>query len=383
MILFFQSFSMGDVGGGVRVLSSVIDSAPKEVICICTGFRKKLPQWTGTELAVPMRPTIGRLENTRFYWLGGYLEYLWQPIFRRAIREQLMRFKPDGVHIIPHTYGDFAQIHEVCIELNIPVHISIHDEFFYSSGKLPFKKKLAQKLKKLWQNAQSRFVISQEMGLEYCRRYGPRPYHIHTDGVIPRAHYEYLPPKKDLRLFFMGMLHNSYIPNFHSWMSSLEMYQCNTGRGPSLQFTVRSDGFHPEEYPGANLVNLIPYADDVALDNIMQAQHLLYLPLPFGEETASFSKFSLSTKMISYLASGVPIIYHGPEWSAASQYLRRNNSAVQINTNDPKLIAEALDQALSNPEHLRLISENAQNAAKRDFDAETLRERFWTALLQE
>ena len=365
------------------MLSSVIDSAPKEVVCVCTGSRKTLAPWSGTEIAVPMRPSIGRLENTRLYWLGGYVEYFWQPKFRRAIREQLIRFKPEGVHIIPHTYGDFAQIHEVCIELNIPVHISIHDEFFYSSGRLPFKKQRSQKLEKLWQAAQSRFVISDEMGREYSRRYGERPYQIHTDGVKPRPHFEYQAPKTDLRLFFMGMLNNPYIPNFNSWMSSLEMYQSNHEKRLSPQFTVRSNGFHPAKYPGANLVNLIPYADDVALDKIMQSQHLLYLPLPFGEESASFSKFSLSTKMISYLASGVPIIYHGPEWSAASRYLRRNNSAIQINSNDPKLIAEALDQALSNPEHLRLISENAQNAAKRDFDAETLRERFWTALLQE
>ncbi len=380
MILFFQSFSMGDVGGGVRVLSSVLDHAPQEIVYVCTGFRKNLPEWTGKEISIPMRPSFGRLENTRFYWVGGYVEYLWQPIFRKAIREQLKRLKPEGVHIIPHTYGDFAQIHQVCIELNIPVHISIHDEFIYTSGKLPFKKKLAQKLEELWQNAQSRFVISEEMGLEYCRRYGPRPYQIHTDGVKPLSKLEYLPPKTDLRLFFMGMLINSYIPNFHAWMSSLELYQSNIGKGLSIQFTVRSGGFHPEKFPGAKLVNLIPYANDEALDEIMRSQHFLYLPLPFGEETASFPKFSLSTKMISYLASGVPIIYHGPEWSAASQYLRRNDAAIHINSNNPEAIAQALDKALSHHEQLRRISENAQNAARRDFDAETLRKRFWNAL---
>jgi glycosyltransferase involved in cell wall biosynthesis len=327
-----------------------------------------------------MRPQLGRIENTRFHWLGGYIEYLWRPLFRRRIKQVLARYNPQSVHIVPHTFGDFAQIHAACTELKIPVHISIHDDFLYTSGKRPFKKGLEASLQKLWQDAATCFVISEEMGTEYCRRYGERPYLVHTDGCEMATPVNFQPPASELKLYFMGMFNNSYVPNFQSWIAALEKAQLQMGKALPLQFTLRTHGFKPDKYYGRELVNLLPFASSEVVEKELRSQHFLYLPLPFGHEWEYLTKFSLSTKMISYLAAGVPIVYHGPEWSAAGQYLRRNDASIQMNTNDPEAISKILNDALKDPARLEVISKNAQIAARRDFDASMLRDRFWKAV---
>ncbi len=39
-----------------------------------------------------------------------------------------------------------------------------------------------------------------------------------------------------------------------------------------------------------------------------------------------FARYSLSTKMVTYAGSGVPILYHGPADSAAYELLNKNNA---------------------------------------------------------
>ena len=60
----------------------------------------------------------------------------------------------------------------------------------------------------------------------------------------------------------------------------------------------------------------------------MESADLLYMPMPFGEAHEKFARYSLSTKMVTYAGSGVPILYHGPATSAAFDLLKRNDAAI-------------------------------------------------------
>ena len=74
--------------------------------------------------------------------------------------------------------------------------------------------------------------------------------------------------------------------------------------------------------------HVLPFAGhDTVLEDMTRAD-LLYLPLPFGEEFEKFTRYSLSTKMVAYLGSGVPILYHGPAESAAARLLLRHGAAL-------------------------------------------------------
>lgn len=380
-VVFIQSFSLGDVGGGPKIIRSVAEQAPVPVASICTGFGKKHPAWSHYETLVPIRPTLGRIDHSRFEWLGGYLEDFWIKRFEHQLEEKLVGLRATDVHLLPHSWGDFAAGYRVAQRLGLRVHVSIHDDFSYTAKSHIRLKELEGALKEVWQKALNRFVISHEMGVEYCQRYGERSYLIHTDGCVPGDELKYTPPSNELRLYFMGMFNHTYLPNFQSLMAALEKHQTDIHKNKRLCFTVRTHGFNPGQFDGARLVKLLPFASPEIVTQEMRFQHLLYLPLPLDPEWSNLCRFSLSTKMVSYMASGVPILYHGPDSSAVSKYLGRNDAAFQIHSNDPAVVAQSIKEILSDINRMKSVGQNAHHAAKLHFDQSTLKSRFWDAVL--
>ncbi|OYX15705.1 MAG: hypothetical protein B7Z16_12955, partial [Algoriphagus sp. 32-45-6] len=327
-LVFIQCFSLGEVGGGAKILRSVADHPPISVSSVCTGVGRSQSLWSGSEALIPIRPSLGRLDRTRFHWIGGYVELLWQAMFQRRLEEHLLLVGATDVHLLPHSWGDFEVGYRVARHLGLKVHVSIHDDFLYTAGSHPYLKRMEQVLENVWREAATRFVISQEMGREYCTRYGERPYVVHTDGCPKLSRFRFEPPSTEVNLYFMGMFHNTYIPNLIALTTALEKHHAMIAQGRRLRFTVRTHGFIASKYPGGDLVKVLPFASPETVETEMRLQHLLYLPLPLEHDWESFCKFSLSTKMVSYLAAGVPILYHGPESSAVAQYLRRNEAAI-------------------------------------------------------
>jgi hypothetical protein len=109
----------------------------------------------------------------------------------------------------------------------------------------------------------------------------------------------------------------------------------------------------------------------------MEQADMVYLPLPFGQEYEYFVRYSLSTKMITYLGSGLPIIYHGPVKAAASQLLAQHQAAILINSLDPHCIAEALiKERVKTAE----IVQNALNLGVDQFMLIEQKNKFWNLL---
>lgn len=353
------------------------------VSSVCTGVGRSQSLWTGSETLIPIRPPLGRLDRTRFHWIGGYVEQFWQASFQRRLEDHLLHVGATDVHLLPHGWGDFVVGFRVARHLGLRVHVSIHDDFLYTATGHPHLKYMAQVLGSVWREAATRFVISREMGQEYCRRYGEQPFVIHTDGSSPHVCLKFEPPTTEVNLYFMGMFNNSYIPNFMALMTALEKHHDLIGQGRRLKFTVRTHGFNASDYPGRDIVKVLPFASAETVEAEMRLQHLLYLPLPLEPEYENLCKFSLSTKMVSYLVAGVPILYHGPQSAAVGQYLQRNEAAISMNTNNPEAIAQAIQNAIKDSGRLASISENARDTARRDFNGKVLKERFWAAISDE
>jgi hypothetical protein len=109
----------------------------------------------------------------------------------------------------------------------------------------------------------------------------------------------------------------------------------------------------------------------------MESADLLYMPLPFGEAHEKFARYSLSTKMVTYAGSGVPILYHGPTASAAHDLLKQNNAAILLTSLVPEEIAETLGRVTG--EARANIARNALALAERDFMLADQTRRFWGA----
>jgi len=210
--------------------------------------------------------------------------------------------------------------------------------------------------------------ICREMGEECTRRYGEAPYEIITDGVASCA--EPRPASGSCRIYFAGLLAHSYGPNFRALVDAMPRI-----RSVRVSLTIRG-GLPPKTPAGAEVI-VKPWGTEAEVARDLDEIDVLYLPMPFGPEHEPFCRFSLSTKMVTYLASGLPILYHGPRYAAAARLLAENDAGIIVDSLDPDAIASAL---ASVPARAAKVAENAAALARSQFNLSDLRRRFWTTL---
>jgi hypothetical protein len=168
-----------------------------------------------------------------------------------------------------------------------------------------------------------------------------------------------------------------YESNFRALLEGLRIFE---RRHPSIsvRVTCRCEYIRPQVLDGAKAVTVLPFASEAQVRQDMRTADLLYMPLPFGEAHEKFARFSLSTKMVTYAGSGVPILYHGPAASAAYDLLHKNNAAILLTTLEPEEIAAAL--AGLTREKRTDIATNALALAEREFMLVDQAGKFWDTL---
>ena len=125
----------------------------------------------------------------------------------------------------------------------------------------------------------------------------------------------------------MGLFHMVYERNLRALLDGLKIFE-REHPSISVQVTCRCEHIRPQVLDGTKAVTVLPFASEAQVAKDMESADLLYMPLPFGEAYEKFARYSLSTKMVTYAGSGVPILYHGPATSAAYDLLHQNNAAI-------------------------------------------------------
>jgi hypothetical protein len=177
-----------------------------------------------------------------------------------------------------------------------------------------------------------------------------------------------------MRFYFAGLIHQSYRATLDSFIQALNTFR-SAHPEVNVSFTFRGglfDGRH------ASLpVRILPWASEGEIASDLDDADVLYLPLPFDSRYEGFYRFSLSTKMVTYLGSGLPILYHGPADSAAGRMLGQHQAAILVNTLDPQAIMRALRRAQC--ETSEIVS-NALRLARAQFMLEDQADKFWHML---
>lgn len=382
-VVFAQSFSLGDVTGGARILRSVCDQAPVPVSSLCTRAMTSPTTPPVEESVLPLRPSLGRLERTRFGFLTNLLEPLFAPHFRRRLEKRWRVQRPGWVHLLPHGWGDFVESFRVAQSLNLPVALSMHDDLAFTAARHPRRGHLLKVLEELWRGADVRYVICEALGREYSRRYGERPFLVHSDGQAPLRSQARTPRRGSapFEIYFMGLFLNNYAENLRVLIRALESLRQSRqwSRPIKMRLRCHSVALGPGELP--DWVEVLPFASEEVVRQEMLAADCLYLPLPFQDAARDFSRLSFSTKLVSYLSSGVPILCHGPAYAAATCYLAEHGAALLAMSLEEQVLR---DQLLLLHEGGAITAEVASRGLRRcktDFDPPELRGRFWAPLL--
>lgn len=373
-ILFIHPFSLGSAGGGPRILRALLEGAPHAWESVCTSPGGCQP-WPN-ERCLPSRPSWGRIERTRFAGIADATAPFFAPRFRTRLKKLCVTLGARAIHAVPHTGLDFAEAHAVARELALPFYISLHDDIAYTAAETGRRAHRERAMQAAWQEAAARFVISEALGREYCQRYGSRDYHVVTDGLTELTEPRSRSNPDEFRIYFMGLFHVTYEANLRALLDGLDLFR---RRYPSIRvsLTCRCEHIRSHVLDGAKAVTVLPFAAEHQVRRDMENAELLYLPLPFGKAYENFARYSLSTKMVSYAGSGVPILYHGPVTSAAYDLLSKNKAAIFFTTLVPEEIADGLEDITEQTR--RDVAGNALALARRDFMLADQARRFWGA----
>ena len=206
MIAFIQPFSLNGAGGGARILRSLTEGAPMDWLSVVTCPAYSTVNALKNEVHLPIRPHFGRIESTRFVnYIGfSHLDRLLGLSFKNRLTALCLEHGIQAIHTVPHGL-DFWYAYEVARDLGIDYFISVHDDMTYNLRRAPYLARAMEKLGIVWREATGRTVISTQMGEEYGRRYGDRPYVIVTDGLNSIATSPCRSRDSSLNVYMLGL----------------------------------------------------------------------------------------------------------------------------------------------------------------------------------
>lgn len=368
-----QAFGIASPGGGPRILRALFEGAEPAVQNVCTTTSPPPADDRFSETWLPARPAFGRLERTRAGGPLGTFESVLARRLENRICELCRRHGATAIHSVAHS-SDFWPALLAARRLGLPFALTVHDDPRYVLRTRPDLSLVLRRLGDAWRGADHRFVIGTSIGDEYGRRYGEQPYEIVTDGLNDDEIADRPLGSAGLRMYFAGLFHRAYTDNVRQFAHAVAAL--GSARGLPTEARLRCETL-PSELDGEALdLTVLPFApEDVVREELRDAD-FAYMPLPFGESYGDFFRYSVSTKMIMYLGSGKPIVYHGPAEGAAYEILAEHDAAILLHDLEPERIAERLAAGL---ERAHEIAANGLSLARAQFRLEDQRARFWGA----
>jgi glycosyltransferase involved in cell wall biosynthesis len=375
MIAFVQPFGLDSPGGSSRIFRALLEGDHPPALSISTEAKAPPPSKSIEELHLPVRPALGRLERTRFRKHFLPLEGIFRSSFEARLHKTIEERGIRAFHLLAHGY-DLVGVWNVASKYKIPLILDVHDDLKYVAMGHPRLEEMLTTLGEIWRKADQIVVISDEIGQEYSKRYGKREYEPITDGLTDVAPSPLSRPGKSLRVYFMGLFHYKYRANLRALLDALKLIRASHPDW-DVSMTCRCGSIFDQPAPDDVPVTVLPFAPESQVAKDMLSADLLYQPLPFEAEVSTFGKFSLSTKLVTYLGSGLPILYHGPADAAAANLLTTRKAGFVCTTLDPETIAREI---LESADRRDAIVNNALALGRERFMLADQQKRFWAVV---
>lgn len=363
-ILSFHPCSIYENGGAGRLMRRLYQGHESQIIAMYVNYNSSMPsKGKIEEIAIQGFP----LKYTWMRWkLRQIFTWIRDSVFifftEKKILKEASKIDFDVLHIINH--GLFSTL--LCNDIFLKdkkLWVSFHDHFTTCSS--------FNDAQILWNNADRRLVISEELGLKYQLLFGEKKYEIITDGVmLDEISKPTVEISNIVTIYFSGLIHYDYQPLFKILADALDQM---SSKERSFKLILRgTQGLAFLKNRKFIVENRMDFVSDNEIKSELDKADILYLPIKFS--LPDFYLYSLSTKMIGYLGASGTILYHGPEDSAANKLLRKNDAAISCVSLDVNDMIYFLGKILNSENS---VSANAKKLAKSKFLLEEIQSKFW------
>lgn len=120
-------------------------------------------------------------------------------------------------------------------------------------------------------------------------------------------------------------------------------------------------------------IELLGWRDRSEVIELLSQVDACYCPYRFGENHENETRLAFPSKLTAYLATGRPILFHGPKNSSPGKFLEKYDAAVICNSNDRDEILSTLEMLITDQTLYSQIAQNGTRAFTENLTSETQR----------
>jgi glycosyltransferase involved in cell wall biosynthesis len=262
--------------------------------------------------------------------------------------------------------------------IGVPLHTHVWDPFSWWATAHGLDNKTRNKVQKKFDEAikasYSVAVASEPMAELYQANFGVNAIPLiasHSSSLAQKPPVEL----RDEGVVLIGMAGQFYASS--EWESLLKAMDLANWKikGRDVKVVVLGPQKPPGDYT-ENRVKYLGWKNQADAATILSLCDILYCPYPFDENLKEVSALSFPSKLVLYLLSGRPVLFHGPSYASPVRYLRERRCGVSVSSLLPTVIYNELERLIQNSNTYQMYAENAQEAFTADFTLESMRDSF-------
>lgn len=293
-------------------------------------------------------------------------------------------FDPQVIYTVGESVTTLRTAYDLSMKLNIPIVIHFMDNWKHSiewaSNPLlrRYQRNLTQWCNRCYSRSNGCIAIGEQMAAVYEKETGIR--HSVVMNSVDTCSYRCLPRENDgvVRFVYAGGLH---LGRNHILLMIGEIIDriCEEN-GRRVQFSIYTGSeniaLFAEQFAHLKHTNLYPAVPHEEIKQVYMESDVLVHVESDSVEDNEFFKYSVSTKIPEYLATGLTMLFWGSKELYLYNWLKENALAYTVsNADEGKKLIQKLIQGLGNP-----FSENAKSYAASHFDISVARERFYQTI---
>ncbi|MFH1983050.1 MAG: glycosyltransferase [Pseudomonadota bacterium] len=300
-------------------------------------------------------------------------------------------FRPELIYTILGTPGYADLVTKISRRNHLPVVVHLMDDGETDpvrSGLLgPHLRGLyRRKLRATFRETRQAIAICEQMADAYRRRYGIPFIHFQNAVDLQRwkpAEEKHVDIESSPRIVYIGSVLKS--AQADSLLDCCAAVRLLNEQGFKISFDIFSQlammQRKPEDYRlHENIRIQNAPEDDHAFFDILKKADLLLLPVNFDKASFRYIRYSMPTKIPSYLVSGTPVLVYGPGGVAQVEYARDEGWGHVVDKADVPLLAGTIRELMATPQKREALSTRALEIVAKNHDIQIVRTGFQSAL---
>jgi glycosyltransferase involved in cell wall biosynthesis len=308
-----------------------------------------------------------------------------------ALHQWIKAFQPEVLYTILGSLGYIELVDQIQQKTKLPLAIHLMDDGVTNPQKKGMfgrfiGREYNDKFCSLLKRTTIRIAICEEMAEAYEERYGYAFEHfqntVDADAWSALAKKD-LSIKDHIKVVYTG----SILPyaQLQSLRDCCRAVDILSREGLKISLDIYTPlslfGSYIHEFPKSDVIRFHEtITDDEMFFAILGQADVLLLPVNFDLGSRQFIRYSMPTKVPSYLTSRTPILVYGPPDVAQVRYAIREKWGYTVNEKGVDRVKLGLLELVQNLELRKNISEAARRAAQKNHDAVRIRARFQTLL---